>query len=85
MLKKLLTIRQKYRKSTRLARLRKAIPPYLLKEFETEPNFKLWTTKGARFTASYHTETQQRLSGLCLGYLCYPIIVGLVKLLFPVF
>jgi len=80
MLKKLLTFWKKLRRAKRLARSRSAIPPYLLKDFEAELNYKLWTTKGARFTASHRTETQHRLSGQCVGYLsAYLIVVGLVK------
>jgi hypothetical protein len=71
---------RKLGRAKRIARNKRAIPPYLLKEFETELNYKLWSTKGARFTASHRTETLQKLSGQCVSYLsAYLIIVGLVN------
>lgn len=80
MLKKLFAYWRKYQRARRIRGYRNALPPYLLKEFETELNYKLWSTKGARFAASHRTETLQRLSGQCVGYLsAYLIVVGLVN------
>lgn len=80
MLKKLFAYWRKIRRASRIRTYRNALPPYVLKEFETELNYKLWSTKGARFAASHRTETLQRLSGQCVGYLsAYLIIVGLVN------
>jgi len=77
---KLFNYRKKISRAKRIARHKRAIPPYLLKEFETELNYKLWSTKGARFTASHRTDTLQKLSGQCVSYLsAYLIIVGLVN------
>lgn len=71
---------KRYCRARQIARHRRAIPPYLQKDFEVELNYKLWTTKGARFAASHRTETLQRLSSQCVGYLsAYLIIVGLVN------
>ncbi|TCC98725.1 SLATT domain-containing protein [Pedobacter hiemivivus] len=80
MLKELFNYWKKVKRARRISRARKSIPPYLLKEFETELNYKLWSTKGARFSASHRTGTLQRLSSQCVGYLsAYLIIVGLVN------
>jgi len=80
MFKKIFIWYRKYMRAKRIRGYRNALPPYLLKEFETELNYKLWSTKGARFAGSHRTETLQRLSGQCVGYLsAYLIIVGLVK------
>ncbi|TBO41195.1 SLATT domain-containing protein [Pedobacter kyonggii] len=80
MLRALWDFCKKYDRARRIAKYRRAIPPYLQKDFEVELNYKLWTTKGARFAASHRTETLQRLSSQCVGYLsAYLIIVGLVN------
>lgn len=80
MLTRIFSYWRKYRRAKNITAYRNAIPPYLLKEFETELNYKLWSTKGARFAASHRTETLQRLSGQCVGYLsAYLIVVGLVN------
>ncbi len=81
MLKKLSNYFKKVKRARRIKKLKKKIPPYLLKDFEVELNYKLWTTKGARFSASRRNQILHRLSGQCIGYLsAYLIIVGLVKL-----
>jgi len=78
--KSILTYYKKCRRAKRIANLSNRIPPYLQKDFEVELNYKLWTTKGARFAASHRTETLQRLSSQCVGYLsAYLIIVSLVN------
>jgi len=80
MFRKIFAWYRKRMRAKRIRRYRNALPPYLLKEFETELNYKLWSTKGARFAAGHRTETLQRLSGQCVGYLsAYLIIVGLVN------
>lgn len=67
-------------RAKRIKKLKKKIPPYLQKDFEVELNYKLWSTKGARFAASHRNEALHRLSGQCVGYLsAYLIIVGLVN------
>ncbi|RZK11441.1 MAG: SLATT domain-containing protein [Flavobacterium sp.] len=81
MIEKLLNYWQKVQRARRIKRFRKKIPPYLQKDFEVELNYKLWTTKGARFAASHRNETLHRLSGQSVGYLsAYLIIVGLVNI-----
>lgn len=71
---------RKIQRAKRIKKLKKRIPPYLLKDFEVELNYKLWTTKGSRFAASHRNETLHRLSGQCIGYLsAYLIIIGLVS------
>ena len=55
------------------------IAPYLQKDFGVELNFKLWTTKGARFAASHRNKIQNELSSKTLGYLsAYLTIVSLL-------
>ncbi|MFD2907937.1 SLATT domain-containing protein [Flavobacterium ardleyense] len=58
------------------------IPPYLKKNsFEEELNYKLWSTKGARFSASHRNHTLNKLSSKSIGYLsAYLIIIGIVNL-----
>lgn len=58
------------------------IPPYLKNNsFEEELNYKLWSTKGARFTASHRNHTLNKLSSKSIGYLsAYLIIIGIVNL-----
>ncbi len=43
---------KKIRRAKRIKRLKKRQPPYLKKDFGVELNYKLWFTKGARFSAS---------------------------------
>lgn len=53
---------------------------YLDKDFSVELNFKLWVTKGARFTASHRLNTISKLSSYSLGFLsAYLIILGLLS------
>lgn len=81
MIKKFLSYWKKIQRAKRIKKLKKKIPPYLQKDFEVELNYKLWSTKGARFTASHRSETLHRLSGQTVGYLsAYLIIVGLVNI-----
>jgi hypothetical protein len=58
------------------------IPPYLKNNsFEEELNYKLWSTKGARFAASHRNHTLNKLSSKSIGYLsAYLIIIGVVNL-----
>lgn len=54
---------------------------YLDKDFSVELNFKLWTTKGARFTASSRLKTTNKLSSYSIGFLSgYMIIIGLLSI-----
>jgi hypothetical protein len=53
--------------------------PYLDKDFSVELNYKLWTTKGARFIASQRMKTVNKLSSYAVGFLSgYLIIAGLL-------
>lgn len=55
---------------------------YLNKDFSTELNYKLWTTKGARFVASYRLKTLNKLSSYSIGFLsAYLIILGLLSVI----
>ncbi|MGM8363081.1 SLATT domain-containing protein [Flavobacterium sp. ARAG 55.4] len=58
------------------------IPPYLKNNsFEEELNYKLWSTKGARFSASHRNHILNKLSSKSIGYLsAYLIIIGVVNL-----
>lgn len=58
------------------------IPPYLKNNsFEEELNYKLWSTKGARFSASHRNHTLNKLSSKSIGYLsAYLIIIGVINL-----
>lgn len=52
------------------------IPPYLTNNnFETELNFKLWVTKGARFKASERCEGLDRRSTKIVGWLSAYLII----------
>jgi hypothetical protein len=42
---------------------------YLDKDFSVEPNFKLWTTKGARFVANQRLKQTNNLSSYALGFM----------------
>lgn len=61
---------------------KKKIPPYLKNNnFEEELNYKLWSTKGARFNASRRNQILQNLSSKAIGYLsAYLIIIGIINL-----
>lgn len=53
---------------------------YLDKDFSTELNFKLWTTKGARFTASKRLKQIGKLSSYSIGFLtAYIIIINMIS------
>ncbi|MBA5791557.1 SLATT domain-containing protein [Flavobacterium sp. xlx-214] len=53
---------------------------YLNKDFSVELNYKFWTTKGARFTASSRLKKINRLSSYSIGFLSgYMIIIGLLS------
>jgi hypothetical protein len=53
---------------------------YLDKDFSVELNFKLWTTKGARFIASHRLRAVNRLSSYAVGFLsAYLIIAGMLS------
>lgn len=53
---------------------------YLNKDFIVELNYKFWTTKGARFTASSRLKKINRLSSYSIGFLSgYMIIIGLLS------
>lgn len=54
---------------------------YLDKDFSVELNFKFWTTKGARFTASSRLKKINKLSSYSIGFLSgYMIIIGLLSI-----
>ena len=67
-------------RAIRIKRFRDSIAPYLRKDFGVELNYKLWTTKGARFVASRRNKIQNELSSQTLEYLSvYLIIIGLLS------
>lgn len=70
------------RRAKNISRNRRKIPPYLKNNsFEEELNYKLWSTKGARFAASHRNHTLNKLSSKSIGYLsAYLIIIGIVNL-----
>lgn len=77
-LKKRLRIIQR---AKRIKNLRSPIAPYLKKDFGVELNYKLWTTKGARFSASHRNRVKNSLSSQTIGYLsAYLIIINLVHI-----
>lgn len=65
-----------------IKRNKKKIPPYLTNDsFEKELNYKLWSTKGARFSASHRNNILHKLSSKSIGYLsAYLIIVNIINL-----
>jgi len=72
---------KKIRRAKRIKRLRKKQPPYLKKDFGVELNYKLWFTKGARFSASERNKKLNDLSSKTVGYLsAYLIIINLVNI-----
>ena len=76
---------QRYRAKRRLRNIKrnkKKIPPYLLKDnFEQELNYKLWSTKGARFEASTRNLIQKKLSAQSVGFLsAYLIVINIVHI-----
>jgi hypothetical protein len=71
---------KKVSRAKRIMRLRNSIAPYLKKDFGVELNYKLWTTKGARFSASRRNKIQNELSTKTVGYLSvYLTIIGLLS------
>ena len=81
MFQKIINYFKKVRRAKRIKRNKKKIPPYLLKDFDVELNFKLWSTAGARFSASRRNQVLHKLSGQCVVYLsAYLIIIGSVKI-----
>lgn len=72
---------KKIRRAKIIKRLRKKQPPYLRKDFGVELNYKLWFTKGARFSASERNKKLNDLSSKTVGYLsAYLIIINLVNI-----
>jgi hypothetical protein len=58
-----------------------SIPSYLQKDFRVELNYKLWSTKGARFAASRRNQILSELSNKTIGLLsAYLIIINLVNI-----
>lgn len=81
MLKKLLFKWSVLNRARRIKKHKKKLPPYLLKDFEVELNYKLWSTKGTRFSASYRNYILNKLSSKSIGFLsAYLIIVNLVNI-----
>lgn len=72
---------KKNRRMKRIKRLNKKQPPYLKKDFGVELNYKLWFTKGARFSASERNKKLNELSSKTVGYLsAYLIIINLINI-----
>jgi|TARA_B110000114_G_C15077025_1_gene392265 hypothetical protein len=73
-----------WKKIQRIKRIKKhknKIPPYLKKDFGVELNYKIWITKGARFSASERNRICDNLSSQTVGYLsAYLIIVNLITI-----
>lgn len=75
---------RRYKATKRLKNIRRnkaRIPPYLKKTFEQELNYKLWSTKGARFEACTRNLLQKKLSSHSVGYLsAYLIVINIVHI-----
>ena len=70
---------KKVKRARRIKTLKSKIAPYLKKDFGVELNYKLWTTKGARFLASERNKNLNTLSSQTIGYLsAYLIIINLI-------
>ncbi|GFD92332.1 hypothetical protein KUL156_54030 [Alteromonas sp. KUL156] len=81
MLEKLKNYFKKIKRIKRIKRLKKKQPPYLKKDFGVELNYKLWITKGARFSASERNKKLNELSSKTIGYLsAYLIIINLISI-----
>ncbi|MBL6445681.1 SLATT domain-containing protein [Fulvivirga sp. 29W222] len=81
MLKKIKNYFKKVKRAKKIRKLRKKQPPYLKKDFGVELNYKLWVTKGARFSASERYKKLNQLSSQTVGYLsAYLIIVNLINI-----
>lgn len=73
--------RKKRLRAKRIKKLKSKIAPYLKKDFGVELNYKLWTTKGARFLASERNQKANNLYVRTIGYLsAYLIIVNLINI-----
>lgn len=71
---------KKVRRARRIRKAEESKPPYLKKDFGVELNFKLWTTKGARFAANERNNKMNSLSYRTIGYLsAYLIIINLIN------
>lgn len=80
MLEKIKLYFKKVRRAKRIKKLKNKQPPYLKKDFGVELNYKLWVTKGARFSASERNKALNDLSSKTVGYLsAYLIIINLVN------
>jgi hypothetical protein len=77
-------LRRYWKKIQRAKRIKKhnnKIPPYLKKDFGVELNYKIWITKGARFSASERNRICDSFSSQTVGYLsAYLIIVNLITI-----
>jgi hypothetical protein len=70
------------KRAKNIQKIKKKIPPYLKNNsFEEKLNYKLWSTKGSKFTASHRNYTLHKLSSKSIGYLsAYLIIFSVVSL-----
>lgn len=81
MLKKIKYYFKKVKRAKRIKKLKKKQAPYLKKDFSVELNYKLWFTKGARFSASHRNHILNSLSSKTVGYLsAYLIIINLINI-----
>ncbi|WP_224490966.1 SLATT domain-containing protein [Robertkochia flava] len=81
MLEKIKLYLKKVKRAKRIKRLKRKQPPYLKKDFGVELNYKLWITKGARFSASERNKKLNELSSKTVGYLsAYLIIINLINI-----
>jgi len=81
MLKKIKLYFEKIKRAKRIKKLKKKIAPYLKGDFGVELNYKMWTTKGARFSASHRNRVKHNLSTKTIGYLsAYLIIINLINI-----
>lgn len=72
---------KKINRARRIKKLKKRIAPYLKKDFGVELNYKMWTTKGSRFSASHRNRIMNDLSSKTIGYLsAYLIIINLINI-----
>ena len=69
------------KRAKRIKKLKRKIAPYLKGDFGIELNYKMWTTKGARFSASRRNQILHNLSSKTIGYLsAYLIIINLINI-----
>jgi hypothetical protein len=72
---------KKVKRAKNIRKIRGRQPPYLKKDFGVELNYKLWFTKGARFSSSERNKKLNSLSSKTIGYLsAYLIIINLVNI-----